>query len=116
MKMPSIQVGLGLSPRSSIQVDFGYPKRNASLSVDFTGSLKIALIFAGFMVFNFMTNLGPNAQTYLLAGEVFPTAIRGAGAGFAAAFAKIGAVATAFLFPILLVAIGARVSCSMGSS
>ena len=45
------------------------------------------------MLFNFMTNLGPNAQTYLLAGEVFPTAIRGKGAGFAAAFAKIGAVA-----------------------
>ena len=54
------------------------------------------------MLFNFMTNLGPNAQTYLLAGEVFPTAIRGKGAGFAAAFAKIGAVMTAFLFPILL--------------
>ena len=29
---------------------------------------------------------------YLLAGEVFPTAIRGRGAGFAAAFAKLGAV------------------------
>jgi MFS family permease len=55
-----------------------------------------------------MTNIGPNAQTYLLAGEVFPTAIRGKGAGFAAAFAKIGAVATAFLFPILLVTIGTR--------
>jgi MFS transporter, putative metabolite transport protein len=68
--------------------------------------LKIVLIFTGFMPFNFMSNLGPNAQTYLLAGEVFPTAIRGA--GFAAAFAKIGAVATAFLFPILLVAIGTR--------
>ena len=80
----------------------------ASLSVDFTGGLKIPLIFTGFMVFNFMTNLGPNAQTYLLAGEVFPTAIRGKGAGFAAAFAKIGAVATAFLFPILLVTIGTR--------
>jgi MFS transporter, putative metabolite transport protein len=80
----------------------------ASLSVDFTGSLKITLIFIGFMLFDFMTNLGPNAQTYLLAGEVFPTAIRGAGAGFAAAFAKIGAVATAFLFPILLDAIGTR--------
>jgi MFS transporter, putative metabolite transport protein len=39
---------------------------------------------------------------------VFPTAIRGKGAGFAAAFAKIGAVATAFLFPILLVAIGTQ--------
>ncbi len=80
----------------------------ASLSVDFSGTPKIILIFAGFMLFDFMTNLGPNAQTYLLAGEVFPTAIRGKGAGFAAGFAKIGAVATAFLFPILLVAIGTR--------
>jgi MFS transporter, putative metabolite transport protein len=53
-----------------------------------------------------MTNLGPNAQTYLIAGEVFPTEVRGMGAGFAAAFAKIGAVATAFLFPILLTGIG----------
>jgi MFS transporter, putative metabolite transport protein len=80
----------------------------ASLSVDFTGGAKIALIFTGFMLFDFMTNLGPNAQTYLLAGEVFPTAIRGKGAGFAAAFAKIGAVMTAFLFPILLSTIGTR--------
>lgn len=80
----------------------------ASLSVDFTGGARIGLIFVGFMLFDFMTNLGPNAQTYLLAGEVFPTSIRGKGAGFAAAFAKIGAVATAFLFPILLVSIGTR--------
>ena len=80
----------------------------ASFSIDFEGSTRILLIFAGFMLFNFMTNIGPNAQTYLLAGEVFPTAVRGMGAGFAAAFAKIGAVATAFLFPILLVAIGTR--------
>lgn len=80
----------------------------ASLSSNFTGGTQTLLIFAGFMLFNFMTNLGPNAQTYLLAGEVFPTAIRGKGAGFAAAFAKIGAVATAFLFPILLDAIGTQ--------
>jgi MFS transporter, putative metabolite transport protein len=80
----------------------------ASLSVDFSGQMKIVLIFAGFMLFDFMTNLGPNAQTYLLAGEVFPTSIRGTGAGVAAAFAKIGAVATAFLFPILLDKIGTR--------
>ena len=78
----------------------------ASFSADVTGGSKIVLIFAGFMLFDFMTNLGPNAQTYLLAGEVFPTEVRGMGAGFAAAFAKVGAVATAFLFPILLVAIG----------
>ncbi len=80
----------------------------ASFSIDATGSTSIALIFAGFMLFNFMTNLGPNAQTYLLAGEVFPTEVRGMGAGFAAAFAKIGAVTTAFLFPILLHAIGTQ--------
>jgi len=67
---------------------------------------KTLLLFAGFMVFNFMTNLGPNAQTYLLAGEVFPVSIRGYGAGFAASFAKIGAVMTAFFFPILMYAIG----------
>jgi MFS transporter, putative metabolite transport protein len=78
----------------------------ASLSDGFEGSTKMVMIFAGFMLFNFMTNLGPNAQTYLLAGEVFPTAIRGTGAGFAAAVGKIGAVATAFLFPILLSSIG----------
>src|SRR5271165_3064588 len=80
----------------------------ASFSTSYTGETRIALIFAGFMLFNFMTNLGPNAQTYLLAGEVFPTRVRGMGAGFAAAFAKIGAVTTAFLFPILLVDIGTR--------
>ncbi len=80
----------------------------ASLSANFTGGAQTLLIFAGFMLFNFMTNLGPNAQTYLLAGEVFPTAIRGKGAGFAAAFAKVGAVMTAFLFPILLDAIGTQ--------
>ena len=53
-----------------------------------------------------MVNFGPNAMTYLLAGEVFPTEVRGKGAGFAASFAKIGAVLTAFLFPILLKSIG----------
>jgi MFS transporter, putative metabolite transport protein len=80
----------------------------ATFSLDATGSSKIFLLFAGFMLFDFMTNLGPNAQTYLLAGEVFPTEVRGMGAGFAAAFAKIGAVATAFLFPILLASIGTK--------
>ncbi|MDD5199522.1 MAG: MFS transporter [Terrimicrobiaceae bacterium] len=78
----------------------------AALSVHFDGTVKMVCLFAGFMLFNFMTNLGPNAMTYLIAGEVFPTGIRGMGAGFAASFAKIGAVLTAFLFPILLKDIG----------
>lgn len=78
----------------------------AAFSMQFEGTAKIVLIFAGFMLFNFMTNMGPNAMTYLLAGEVFPTKVRGMGAGFAASVAKIGAVCTAFFFPILLKDIG----------
>ncbi len=78
----------------------------ASFSFYTTGTAQTFLIFAGFMFFNFMTNLGPNAQTYLLAGEVFPTSIRGIGAGVAAAVGKIGAVSTGFFFPILLTTMG----------
>ena len=74
----------------------------ATLSLHAAEPARSVLLFGGFMLFNFMTNVGPNAQTYLLAGEVFPTAIRGKGAGLAAAFAKVGAVLTAFLFPVLL--------------
>jgi len=79
----------------------------AALSTGMTGTTQTVLLFAGFMLFNFMTNMGPNAQTYLLAGEVFPTRVRGRGAGFAASFAKVGAVTTVFLFPVLLHRIGA---------
>jgi MFS family permease len=78
----------------------------AALSLAVGGTLAVVLLFAGFMLFSFMTNIGPNAMTYLIAGEVFPISIRGTGAGFAASFAKIGAVLTAFLFPILLKDIG----------
>ena len=78
----------------------------ASLSVGTQGSTQLILIFSGFMLFSFMTNLGPNAMTYLIAGEVFPTHVRGKGAGLAASISKIGAVATAFLFPILLKDLG----------
>ena len=80
----------------------------AASSTHVTGLTKTILIFSGFMLFNFMTNLGPNAMTYLLAGEVFPTKIRGIGAGFAASFAKVGAVLTAFFFPLLLKHLGTQ--------
>jgi MFS transporter, putative metabolite transport protein len=78
----------------------------AALSIRPGGEHNMVLLFAGFMLFYFMTNLGPNAMTYLIAGEVFPTEVRGKGAGFAASVAKVGAVMTAFLFPILLKTIG----------
>jgi MFS transporter, putative metabolite transport protein len=78
----------------------------AALSLHISGMVSSVLLFGGFMLFSFMTNIGPNAMTYLIAGEVFPTSIRGTGAGFAASFGKVGAVLTAFLFPILLKDIG----------
>lgn len=78
----------------------------ASLSNNVGPEYQLPMIFAGFMVFNFMTNLGPNAQTYLIAGEVFPTKLRAMGAGLAASIAKMGAVTTAFLFPVLLSKLG----------
>jgi MFS transporter, putative metabolite transport protein len=78
----------------------------AAQSVNYEGSARLLLIFVGFMLFNFMTNMGPNAQTYLIAGEVFPTSVRAKGAGLAASFAKIGACLTSFLFPILLADLG----------
>jgi MFS transporter, putative metabolite transport protein len=78
----------------------------AALSLHVGGKLSGVLLFAGFMLFSFMTNVGPNAMTYLIAGEVFPISVRATGAGFAASFAKVGAVMTAFLFPILLKDIG----------
>jgi MFS family permease len=80
----------------------------ASMSIDASPALRIDFIMAGVMLFNFMTNIGPNAQTYLLAGEVFPTEVRGMGAGFAAMIGKVGAVATTYGFPILLASIGTR--------
>lgn len=49
--------------------------------VVFITGIALLPLFIGIMLFNYMTNLGPNAQTYLLAGEVFPTAIRGHGRG-----------------------------------
>jgi nitrate/nitrite transporter NarK len=90
----------------------------ASLSVGAGGGTKTFFVFAGFMLFNLMTNLGPNSMTYLIAGEVFPTDIRGKGAGFAASFAKFGAVLTAFFFPLLLRSIGTEtlLYCLMGTS
>ncbi len=66
----------------------------------------MGMIFGGFMVFNTLMNMGPNATTYLLSGETFPTSIRATGAGFAASLAKLGAVLGTFFFPILKAEIG----------
>lgn len=67
----------------------------------------LGLVFIGFLIFNLMMNAGPNSTTFLLSGEVFPTSIRASGAGFAAAFAKAGAVFGTFALPALQKSLGA---------
>lgn len=71
-----------------------------------TESSHFVRVFIGFIIFNLCMNLGPNSTTFLLSGEVFPTAIRASGAGFAAAFAKAGAVLGTFGLPILNQSLG----------
>jgi MFS family permease len=70
------------------------------------GDGNLLLVFVAFALFNMFMNAGPNATTYALPAEVFPSEIRAAGQGFAAGSAKLGAAIGVFLFPILIVSIG----------
>lgn len=63
---------------------------------------QMALIFIGFVLFNLMSNAGPNPITFLLPAELFPTHIRATGHGFAAACGKVGAVLGGILIPTLI--------------
>jgi MFS family permease len=68
--------------------------------------LRVPLIVAGFVMFNVAMNAGPNATTFGLAPMLFPTALRGSAAGFAAASAKLGATFGTFVVPQLQAAWG----------
>ena len=59
----------------------------------------IPIVFAGFILFNLAMNAGPNATTFSLASELFPTNVRASASGFAAATAKIGATLGIFVLP-----------------
>lgn len=59
----------------------------------------VPLVFAGFILFNLAMNAGPNATTFALAPELFPTGIRASAGGFAAAAAKVGATLGIFALP-----------------
>lgn len=60
---------------------------------------RVPLVFAGFVLFNLAMNAGPNATTFTLAPELFPTRVRASASGFAAATAKVGATAGIFVLP-----------------
>lgn len=65
------------------------------------GSAHLGMVVVGFAFFNTFMNAGPNATTYALPAEVFPSEVRAAGHGFAAGSGKLGATLGVFLFPIV---------------
>lgn len=61
----------------------------------------VALVFMGFIMFNLMMNMGPNATTFMLPVELFPTHARASAHGLASAAAKAGATFGVFILPIM---------------
>lgn len=70
-------------------------------------------LIIGFSMFNLMVNFGPNATTFLLPVEVFPTRLRATGHGFAAACGKTGATFGVFFLPMAFHAFGLRATMVM---
>lgn len=70
-------------------------------------------LLIGFSIFNLMVNFGPNATTFLLPVEVFPTRLRATGHGFAAACGKAGATFGVFFIPMAVHSIGLRSTMAM---
>ena len=77
-----------------------------STSLPSDSDLRVPVVFAGFVVFNLLMNAGPNATTFTLAPELFPTHLRGSAGGFAAGFAKAGATLGVFVLPVVKGALG----------
>ena len=65
------------------------------------GTWHTVLVFGGFIIFNLLMNAGPNATTFTLAPELFPTQLRSTASGFAAGCAKIGATLGIFILPTI---------------
>ena len=68
----------------------------------------IALAFVGFGLFNLLQNFGPNATTFLLPAELYPTRLRATAHGFAAGIAKFGAACGILFVPLMKAAYGVQ--------
>jgi MFS family permease len=64
------------------------------------------LVVGGYGVFNLLMNMGPNATTFMLPAEVFPTEMRASAHGFASSVAKMGAALGTMIFPVLQDSVG----------
>lgn len=68
----------------------------------------IALAFVGFGLFNLLMNWGPNATTFLLPAELFPTRLRATAHGLGAGLAKVGAACGIIFVPLMKASYGVR--------
>lgn len=66
----------------------------------------VAIVFAGFAIYNLLMNMGPNATTFIIPAELFPTELRGTAHGFSAGIAKMGAALGIVLVPVLKASFG----------
>ncbi len=57
---------------------------------------------AGFVIFELFLNAGPHLITFILPSQVYAVDNRGTGTGIAAGIGKAGAVAGAFIIPVML--------------
>ena len=58
----------------------------------------IILFIAIFTLMQFFLNFGPNATTFVIPGEVFPTQYRSTAHGISAAMGKLGAIISQGIF------------------
>lgn len=73
--------------------------------------LDILPLFIGiFGVSFFFINFGPNATTFLIPSEIYPTPIRARAHGLSAAIGKVGAFIGAFFLPLLLTKMGLSIT------
>ena len=64
----------------------------------YTSPAHITAFQAMYFLSSFFNQFGPNAVTFLVAAEVYPTPIRATAHGFSAAFGKLGALTAAVLY------------------
>jgi hypothetical protein len=73
----------------------------AGSSAAYGGAAHLVPIVSGFAIFNLLMNSGPNATTFTLAPELFPTPLRASAGGLASSIAKLGAALGVFVLPIV---------------
>lgn len=76
----------------------------------YTKNTSIELIFTCFVLYNVFLNMGPDATTYLLPAEIYPTEIKGSGHGLASGTAKFGAFIGTICLPAFQKAFGVHIT------